>query len=244
MQDQSLSPVVFCFESHDVRTIEVDGEPWFVARDVASVLGYAKPENAISMHCKAPLKQGIPSASGIQQTTIISERDLYRLIMRSSLPAAEKFEEWIVAEVIPSIRKHGHYSVAPVPVTDPMAILKLTFEALTQVSSRVEEVEQTINAVEQSVTALTDTMRLHHWQCHELKAAVSKRVFELNAERNISVKLLYPAIWGFVKRHFKVPVYTTIPAMRYDEAVGIVRDLQIEQLPDYVQNQAGQGGAV
>jgi len=67
----------------------IDGEPWFVAKDVATVLGYVKPENAISAHCKAARttpKQG----GGVY--SIIPERDVYRLIMRSKLPAAERFE--------------------------------------------------------------------------------------------------------------------------------------------------------
>jgi len=98
--------IPFEFNGAKVRVINKEGEPWFVAKDVAELLGYAKPENAISRHCKAGIttpKQG----GGL--VTIIPERDLYRLIMRSKLPAAEQFEEWVVGTVLPSIRKHGGY---------------------------------------------------------------------------------------------------------------------------------------
>ena len=82
---------LFNFKGTHIRVIDQAGEPWFGAKDVAELLGYAKPENAISAHCKATtttLKQG----GGF--LTIIPERDLYRLVMRSKLPAAAAFEEW------------------------------------------------------------------------------------------------------------------------------------------------------
>lgn len=102
---------VFCFEDAAVRTIERNGVPWFVAKDVATVLGYSNSRDAIAKHCKAPdtvaNRDGIPGNPNI---VIIPERDVYRLIMRSKLPAAERFEEWVVAEVLPAIRKTGQYS--------------------------------------------------------------------------------------------------------------------------------------
>jgi len=90
----------------DLRVVMKDGEPWFVAHDVASALGYAKPRNAISTHCKktvAAPKQG----GGFMG--IIPESDVYRLVMRSKLPEAEAFQDWVVEEVLPSIRKQGAY---------------------------------------------------------------------------------------------------------------------------------------
>lgn len=96
-----------------VRSVgEESGEVWFIAKDIAVVLGYANPRKAISDHCKAANKKPLPTAGGIQDVTIIPERDIYRLVMRSRLPAAEKFEEWVVSEVLPSIRKTGSYAAA------------------------------------------------------------------------------------------------------------------------------------
>lgn len=95
-----------------IRTVEIDGEIWFVAKDVAEALGYKNTQAAVRKHCKKPQPVGgdqnaHPSLDS--QTTIIPEPDLYRLIVRSKLPSAEKFEEWIFEEVIPSIRKKGFY---------------------------------------------------------------------------------------------------------------------------------------
>lgn len=108
---------IFKFETegeqmlNEIRTVEIEGEIWFVASDVAKTLGYAKPSNAINNHCKTKgtLKQGIPTISGEQQMVIINEPNVYRLIIKSKLPSAERFEEWLFEEVIPSIRKKGFY---------------------------------------------------------------------------------------------------------------------------------------
>ncbi len=86
-----------------------DDKPLFVAGDVASALGYSKPRNAVSTHCKGALKQGIPTKGGLQEVTLIPESDVYRLIMRSKLPQAEAFQDWVTEEVLPSIRKSGGY---------------------------------------------------------------------------------------------------------------------------------------
>ena len=92
-----------------VRTIEEDGKVLFCAADIASSLGYSKPRNAISTHCKGALKRGILTNGGEQQMTFITEGDVYRLIVKSQLSEAEKFERWLFDEVVPSIRKHGVY---------------------------------------------------------------------------------------------------------------------------------------
>ena len=96
-------------EFGEVRTLLINDKPYFMANDVAKALGYAKPNNAISTHCKAALKQGIPISGKIQEVNFISEGDVYRLIMKSKLPSAEKFESWVMDEVLPTIRKTGGY---------------------------------------------------------------------------------------------------------------------------------------
>lgn len=100
-----------------VRVILRDGEPWFVASDVAVALGYANPSAAVNAHCKKSIKStdNVIREDGktMPPVTInlIPESDLYRLIMRSNLPAADKFQDWVVEDVLPSIRKTGSYSV-------------------------------------------------------------------------------------------------------------------------------------
>ncbi len=94
-----------------IRTIEKDGEPWFVGKDVAAALGYEKPTDAVRKHVDVE-DRGISkmeTPSGAQETTIINESGLYSLVLSSKLPTAKKFKRWVTSEVIPSIRKHGGY---------------------------------------------------------------------------------------------------------------------------------------
>ena len=102
---------VFNFEQSQVRIIEQNGEPWFVGRDVAEILGYANPQKAIREHVDEEDKgvNEMDTPGGIQQLVIINESGLYSLILSSKLPTAKQFKRWITFEVIPSIRKHGAY---------------------------------------------------------------------------------------------------------------------------------------
>lgn len=109
-----------------IRVMIKDDEPWFVAYDVATTLGYSKPENAVARYCKAQVTT--PKRRG-GFFTIIPERDLYRLIMRSKLPAAEQFVDWVVGEVLPTIRKHGVYAT-PEFVESALADLDNMIQAL------------------------------------------------------------------------------------------------------------------
>jgi len=95
----------------NVRTVEIDGEVWFVASDVTELLGYSNGRDSVIRHCKSKgvVKHDIPTSSGSQSVTLINESNVYRLIVKSKLPTAEKFEEWLFDEVIPSIRKTGGY---------------------------------------------------------------------------------------------------------------------------------------
>ena len=93
-----------------VKTIEIDGKPFFCGSDVASALGYKRPNDAISAHCRATVKHSIPISGKMQDVNFISEGDLYRLITHSKLESAERFETWVFDEVLPSIRKNGIYA--------------------------------------------------------------------------------------------------------------------------------------
>jgi len=100
-------------EFGDIRTVTEDGKPLFCAKDVATALGYARSRDAVSDHCKGGVVLPLPSAGGIQDTVFIPESDVYRLVMRSKLPDAERFQDWVVEEVLPTIRKTGRFEVTP-----------------------------------------------------------------------------------------------------------------------------------
>lgn len=113
----SKSIITNVFESQEVRSIIIDGDPWFIAKDVAEALGYKRTDDAIRKHCKRAItvdlkdaanRGGIISA-GNPSAKAIPESDVYRLIMRSRLKSAERFEDWVTEEVLPSIRKSGAF---------------------------------------------------------------------------------------------------------------------------------------
>ena len=92
-------------EFGEIRTVSIEDKAYFVGSDVAKALGYAIPHKAVQTHCKGVLKRNIPTSSGNQDVLLITEGDVYRLIMKSKLKSAEKFESWVMDEVLPSIRK-------------------------------------------------------------------------------------------------------------------------------------------
>lgn len=105
------TPQIFNFEQNEVRTFLENDIPYFVANDVAKTLGYKNPSDATNKHCKKAVKTwGSDSLGRRQKFKIIPESDVYRLIIKSNLPSAEKFESWVMEEVLPQIRKHGMYA--------------------------------------------------------------------------------------------------------------------------------------
>ena len=114
------SIVPYNFEGASVRALEIDGEPWFVGKDVAEALGYVDPSTAIRSHCKGVQKlHPLQTGGGVQDVRVLSEPDVLRLIVNSTLPAAERFERWVFEDVLPSIRKTGSYTApkaSPSPV--------------------------------------------------------------------------------------------------------------------------------
>lgn len=113
-------------EFGEVRMVEVDGKPYFCGADVAKALGYARPNDAVNAHCMATVKHSTPISGKMQEINFISEGDLYRLIVRSKLPSAEKFERWVFDEVLPSIRRHGMYTMDELIENPDLAINALT----------------------------------------------------------------------------------------------------------------------
>jgi anti-repressor protein len=110
----SIQPFTFPETGQAVRTVLVDGEPWFVAKDTTDILGYSNGRMAVSalperMRNTVTLADG---TAGNPNRAIVSEPGVYRLVMRSTLPEAERFQDWLAEEVIPALRKTGRYEVA------------------------------------------------------------------------------------------------------------------------------------
>lgn len=139
-------------------TKDVNDNPLFCASDVARSLGYKDPKQAVTTHCKSAELVYQPHANGIGGTNIkfIKESDLYRLVMKSEIPSAEKFQDWVCEEVLPSIRKHGAYMTDDViqrTLTDP--------DYLIQLATVLKEEKQKRIQAETKVAILTHTNKTY-----------------------------------------------------------------------------------
>jgi prophage antirepressor-like protein/predicted DNA-binding transcriptional regulator AlpA len=105
---------LFSYEDKEIRTVIIDGDPWWIAKDVCELLGYKNDSDALQRHSKGVVKRyPLQTAGGMQELRILSEPDLLRLIVGSTLPEAVKFEKWVFEVVLPQIRKTGGYEISP-----------------------------------------------------------------------------------------------------------------------------------
>lgn len=133
-------------EFGQARTVTIDGEPWFIAKDVATALGYSNTRDAIAKHVDDDDKNTvvIRDGKGNPNQTIINESGLYSLVLSSKLPTAKKFKHWITSEVLPAIRKTGGYIANAETMTDAEIMSKALLIAKQTIESR----EQRIHSLE------------------------------------------------------------------------------------------------
>ena len=210
-------------EFGEIRTVEIDGKPYFVATDVARALGYSNPRKAVNDHCKGVTKCDTPTSSGVQRMSYINEGDLYRLIMKSKLPSAEKFENWVMDEVLPTIRKTGSYN-------KPMT----TAEKIHLPAQGNEELNLKVDKVEAEVKELKDTMPLLAVDCDLITKAVKTKGVEVlggkdsNSYKDRSLRSrVYADIHREVKRQFGVTTYKAIKRNQCEKAVAFVRNYNV-----------------
>lgn len=129
-------------EFGEIRTVEIDNKPYFMASDVARALGYSRPNDAISAHCRATVKHSIPISGKMQEVNFIPEGDIYRLVVHSKLPQADKFERWVFDEVLPSIRKHGGYISGQENLSDEELLAKALLVAQNKIAEKNKEIER------------------------------------------------------------------------------------------------------
>lgn len=167
-------------EFGELRTVEIDGEPWFVGKDVAAALGYTNSRDAIATHVFADDKgvESIDTLGGRQKMTIINESGLYALVFGSRLKIAKDFKHWVTSEVLPSIRKNGAYirnqenmTPAEIVARGLIAAQKIIEEREKEIvhlnnrcgrlTQTIAEKQDVINAISRNVPAPTKRMMLN-----------------------------------------------------------------------------------
>lgn len=181
-------------EFGELGILVVDGKEYFPATDCAKKLGYANPHEAVRTHCKGVREILTPSAGGEQRKNFIPEGDLYRLIVRSNLPGAERFERWVFDEVLPQIRQAGAYIN---PQSPAQALLKAVQILAAQ--------EQKIQLLEHRVNNL-DAVNIRGDEQQRLNAMVRKYA--------LSNGLSFAAAWKHFVQAFNTAYRTNLELLK------------------------------
>lgn len=225
-------------EFGEIRTVVIDGEPWFVGVDIAKALGYQNPQNAIKNHVEdEDRKVGEPNATPYildslgrkQYPTLINESGLYSLFFGSKLESAKKFKHWATSEVLPQIRKTGTYAKPQLPQT-PMELLELHYEAIKQVDKKVEAVDIKVEDVKAELENFKQDMPIFGVDENRITTAVHRKGVEVlggkmsNAYNDKSLHdKVFRDIYREVKLQFGITgTYKQIKRSQCDKAIEII----------------------
>lgn len=140
--------------SENIRTVTIDGEPWFVGKDIAQALGYVNTRKALVDHVDAEDKgvTNCDTLGGTQRMVVINESGMYSLILSSKLPSAKKFKHWVTSEVLPAIRKTGHYETPgytpkATSVGEVVNLIKVTRETMKEQGASPTEIATAVKKI-------------------------------------------------------------------------------------------------
>lgn len=202
-----------------IRSVEIDGEPWLVGKDVAQALGYTNPQKAIRDHVDEEDKgvNEMFTPGGKQEIAIINESGLYSLVLSSKLPGAKQFRRWVTSEVLPTIRKKGGYTHEP---KSAMEMLRLQSQAMFELDDRMTALEEKVD----------NQMTIDHGQQRQLQRAVSARVLErvatvIPARMVRECKpMFFSALYRDLKDRFGVPSYRDVRVSDYPDAIAYINN--------------------
>lgn len=186
-------------EFGDIRTVMIDGEPWFVGKDIAAALGYLNLNKAIVDHVDTEDKLNNKTLSSLGQRGgwLINESGMYALILSSKLPTAKKFKRWVTSEVLPTIRRTGQF-----PPTSIEEQIRLLAQGSNLANEKIEKLDK-------EVTALKTDMPLYGCEIDEVQKHVRKKGVEVlggkesEAYHDGSIRSsVYSDIYGQLKREF------------------------------------------
>lgn len=210
----------FEFEGKEVRTLKINDEPWFVGKDLATILGYSNTRDALNKHVDSEDKNTVAIRDGITRgnpnQTIVNESGMFSLILSSNLPNAKKFKRWVTSEVLPTIRKTGSYQL---PQT-PEGQIRLLLESSVHTDERLTNVEEDIDL-------LKNKSEIDSTQRFQLQKARNKRAIEVcggkdsNFYKTKSRKVFMELAHDF-KEYFEIPRYDALRKEDFDKAIEFV----------------------
>lgn len=177
---------VFNYETSEVRTLEIDGEPWFVLKDVCEVLEISNHKNVATRLDED--EKGVhlmDTLGGAQNTTIINESGLYSVILRSDKPQAKPFRKWITSEVLPSLRKTGSYSMERKPLS-PAEMFKLQAELNYEHEQKLKALEAKQEATDRKITEVANAFTVAPTNAEEWAEAMNRNINEMVEEYHLN----------------------------------------------------------
>lgn len=211
-------------EFGEVRTVMIDGEPWFCGKDVCKGLGYTKPTQAIhnNVDSEDTLRKGLLDSRGIEQETIVvNESGLYSLIFGSKLESAKKFKKWVTAEVLPQLRKTGSYVTPQLPMSTAEQI-KLLAQGNVELNQKVDTLTERMDKIELDLPILPI-------EADRITTAVRRKgVSVLGGKQSAAYKnralrqKLYNNLYANLKYNFGCRSYKSIKRSQTDKAIEIV----------------------
>lgn len=212
-------------EFGDIRTVTIDGEPWFVGKDVAKALGYSNTRDALATHISEEDKNTVAISDGKRgnpNQVVINESGLYALIFGSKLDSAKRFKRWVTSEVLPSIRRTGSYGI---PLTIP--------EQIQLLARGNVELERKIDTIQSDVEAIKADLPILPIEAERITTATKKKGVEVlgginsSAYRNKGLRQkLYSNLYSNLKYNFGVRSYKSIKRSQCDKAIDIINSYQ------------------
>lgn len=237
---------VFNFEQMNVRTVIIDGEPWFVGKDVAVALGYSNTKDALNRHVDDEDKQGsrFTTSGQSREMTVINESGVYSLIFGSKLPSAKQFKRWVKAEVLPSIRKTGGYQAQTMT---EMEIVAASANKLVQQEKQIAQIEKRQTSTESDLAELKNQMGLPSSMRRRFTKARNKRVAEVMGgyygaayQAKTVRSAVYKQLERIVKDRYDIESYGDLPIAKFDEAMRIVQNWQPDEVLMFAINGANE----
>ena len=209
-------------EFGDIRTVMIDGEPWFVSKDISEKLGYTKTFSMTKQIDKedkrifdCSLQEDANFSSKARQVGVINESGLYSAIMGSKLKNAKSFKRWVTKEVLPSIRKTGGYGQPQLP-ENPMELLEIHYQALKQVDGKVDAVSAEVRSVKEDLEKFKADVPAFNADTKDIQNALRKKAIEIlggkesNAYNDNSVR-------GYAFADIQIELRRQFGVKRYDQ---------------------------
>ncbi|MEC1411901.1 BRO family protein [Bacillus safensis] len=217
---------IFNYQDQEIRTVIQDGQPFFIGKDVADILGYSNPRKALIDHVDEDDKDGVTirDAIGRQQTmTAINESGLYSLILSSKMPDAKKFKRWVTSEILPAIRQTGQYG-GPKALTEREGQIQ-SLELLLDNLKRSAEMEQQINIHEKKIlelnTKVDEQITIDHGEQRRIQKAVATRIYSFTEDKNERNRL-FKELYREIKDRFGVSSYKDVKRKDMQVAVNYI----------------------